>query len=223
MNRAIAERYFPDLYTHPKKWPRADPWILLDRQGKALTAGRHVVMSARDIQLYIESLYPGIRTDAVQVTTVWGAQGGSSGIGFVWLAADSPVTDLSKADLSKRGVLLYADVVGEGMTRPTQLMALKVGSPAFTQSALGNPFGAVHVEVTADEIGVDAVTLHVRLQHALVGNGADVPEALETAWSPESVPVLAPFRGSTEVQVTDQNGKAWKLVMHPERLGTAPS
>ena len=70
VNRAIAEHYFPDLYTYPTEWPRADPWVLLDRQGKVLKTGRRVVMSARDIQLYVESLYPGIRTDGAQVTTV---------------------------------------------------------------------------------------------------------------------------------------------------------
>jgi len=114
VNRAIAEHYFPDLYTFPKEWPRADPWVLFDRRGRVLKTGRRVVMSGRDIQLYIESLYPGIRTDGVQVTTIHGEHGRWADVGFVWLAADSPVTDPSKADLSGRNaLLLYADVIGE--------------------------------------------------------------------------------------------------------------
>jgi beta-lactamase regulating signal transducer with metallopeptidase domain len=219
VNRAIAEHYFPDLYTFPKAWPRPDPWVLLDRQGKVLKTGRRVVMSGRDIQLYVESLYPGIRTDGVQVTTVQGDHGQSADVGFVWLAADSPVTDLSKADLSGRSALLvYADVIGEGMTRPTELMALKVGSPAVTVCSLKNPFGVVHVQITVAEIGADAVTVRVRVQHAPLSTTAEIPLAPESAWSPESVAVPAPYGGSADVQVADQNGKTWKIVLHPERL-----
>jgi beta-lactamase regulating signal transducer with metallopeptidase domain len=219
VNRAIAERYFPDLYTYPKEWPRADPWVLLDRQGKVLKTGRRVVMSGRDIQLYIESLYPGMRTDGVQVTTIHGEHGQWADVGFVWLAADSPLTDPSKADLSGRdALLLYADVIGEGMARPSELLTLKLGSPAVTVCSLKNPFGVVHVQITPVEIGTDAVAVRVRVQHVPLPITAEVPEALETAWSPESAPVRAPYGGSAEVQVSDQDGKNWKIVLHPERL-----
>jgi beta-lactamase regulating signal transducer with metallopeptidase domain len=222
VNRAIAEHYFPDLYTFPKEWPRADPWVLLDRQGRVLQTGRRVVMSGRDIQLYVESLYPGIRTDGVQITTVQGEHGRSADVGFVWLAADSPVTDPSRADLTARGaVLLYADVVGEGMTRPTELLALKVGSPAVTVCSLKNPFGVVHVQVEAVDLGAEAVTVRVRVQHLPLPTTAEIPDALETAWPPESSPVRASYGGSAVVQVTDQNQKTWKVVLHPERVGVA--
>jgi hypothetical protein len=224
VNRAIAEHYFPDLYTYPQEWPRADPWVLLDRQGKVLTTGRRVVMSGRDIQLNIESLYPGIRTDGVQITTIHGEHGQWADVGFVWLAADSPVTDPAKADLAGRNVLfLYADVIGEGMTRPTEIMKLKAGTPAATVCSLTNPFGVVHVEVTPVEIGRDTVTLRVRVQHAPLPATAAIPDALETAWSPESAPVAVPYSGSADVQVTDRDGKIWKIVLHPERLGPVQS
>jgi hypothetical protein len=42
--------------------------------------------------------------------------------------------------------------------------------------------------------------------------------SLKTAWSPATAPVRVPYGGSTDVQVTDQNGKTWKVVLHPERL-----
>jgi hypothetical protein len=224
VNRAIAEHYFPDLYTYPKEWPRADPWVLLDRQGKVLKAGRRIANSGRDIQLNIESLYPGIRTDGVQVTTIHGEHGQWADVGFVWLAADSPVTDPSQADLSQRSaLLLYADVIGKGMTRPSELLALKAGSPAVTVCSLKNPFGVVHVQVTAVEIGTDAVTVRIRVQHTPLRTTAEIPDALDTAWSPESALVRAAYSGSTDVQVTDQNGETWKIVLHPERLEPARS
>jgi beta-lactamase regulating signal transducer with metallopeptidase domain len=219
VNRAIAEHYFPDLYTYPKEWPRADPWVLLDRQGKVVKTGRRVGMSGRDLHLYLESLYPGMRTDGFQATTVHGEHGQWADVNFLWLAADSPVTDPSKADLSARdALLLYADVIGEGMTRPSEWMALKAGSPAVTVCSLKNPFGVVHVQVTAVEIGADTVDVRVRIQHVPLPTAAENPAALETAWSPESAPVRAPYGGSADVQVTDQNGKTWKVVLHPERL-----
>jgi hypothetical protein len=221
VNRAIAEHYFPDLYTYPKEWPRADPWVLLDREGKVLTTGRRVVMSGRDIQLYVESLYPGIRTHEVQVTTVHGDRGHAD-VGFVWLAADSPVTDLSKVDLAQRNaVLLYADVVGDGATRPSEIVTLKLGSPAVLISSLQNPFGAVHVQVTPDAITSDAVTVRVRAQQAMLPGTAEIPAAVESAWPAQSIPVRAPYGASTDVAVTDQNGKTWKIVLHPDRLGPA--
>jgi hypothetical protein len=219
VNRAIAEHFFPDLYTYPKEWPRADPWVLLDRTGKVLATGRRVGMSGRDAQLYVESLYPGMRTDGFQATTIHGEHGQWADVGFVWLAADSPVTDPSKADLSERNaLLLYADIIGEGMARPSELLALKVGSPAVTECSLKNPFGAVHMEVTALETAADAVTVRIRVQHELLPSTAEIPEPLKTAWSPATAPVRAPYGGSTDVQVTDQNGKTWKVVLHPERL-----
>jgi hypothetical protein len=107
------------------------------------------------------------------------------------------------------------------MTRPTELLALKVGSPAVTVCSLKNPFGVVHVQVTAVEIGADAVTVRVRVQHAPLRTTAEMPVALESAWSPEPASVPAPYGGSADVQVTDQNGKTRKIVLHPERLGGA--
>jgi hypothetical protein len=222
VNRAMAEHYFSDLYTYPKEWPRADPWVLLDRQGKVLETGRRVGMSGRDLQLYLASLYPGIRTDGFQATTIQGELGQRADVNFIWLAADSPVTDPSKADTSGRDVvLLYADVIGEGMTRPSELMALKVGSPAATVCSLKNPFGVVHVQVTAVEIGDDTVLARVRLQHVPLPATAEIPAALDSEWSPESAAVRAPYGGSAAIQLTDQHGKSWKLVLHPERLSAS--
>jgi hypothetical protein len=41
VNRSIAEKYFPDLYTYvtPKNELIADFWVLLDREGKVMATG----------------------------------------------------------------------------------------------------------------------------------------------------------------------------------------
>jgi beta-lactamase regulating signal transducer with metallopeptidase domain len=222
VNRAIAEHYFSDLYTHPTAWPRADPWVLLDRQGKVLETGRRVLMSGADLRLFLESVYPGIKTDGFQATVVHGKPGQRADVAFTWLAADSPLADPSQADLSGRDALLmYADVIGEGMTRPSDLVALKLASPEVTESSLKNPFGVVHVQLTAVEIGADAATVRVRVHHALLPSTAETADVPGTAWQAESASVRVPYGASAAVQVTDQDGKAWKIVLHPERLGSA--
>jgi beta-lactamase regulating signal transducer with metallopeptidase domain len=223
VNRAIAEHYFPDLYTHPSDWPRADPWVLLDREGKVLATGRRVAMSGNDVMHYIEALYPGIRTDGFQVTTFEDDHGRLADVGFTWLAKDSPLTDPAKADLTQRkDLLLYADIVGAGATRPTQLMVMKYGDTAFTRCSLKNPFGMIHLEVTATAAGPDAIAVQVRMQHALLpGNSAGETDAVAGAWSPPSTPVRAPLDVPTDIHTTDQNGQAWTIVVHPERLATA--
>ena len=224
VNRLIAEHYFPDLYTHPKEWPRADPWVLLDRQGKVLTVGRRVVMSQRDVQLYVESMYPGIRIDGIQGAGIHGDHGQAADVLFLWLAQDSPVTDPSRADLSKRrDLLLYADVIGEGRTRSSELLALNFGSTGTTACALKNPFGVVHVELTATASGADEVEVRARIQHAPLGTADEIPGAIASAWSPESPPVRVRYGGSAEVRMTDQNHHAWTIALHPDRLKDAGS
>ena len=156
--------------------------------------------------------------------TVNGEHGQWSDVNFTWLAADSRVTDPSRANFSERdGLLMYADVVGEGMTRPSRLLALKLASPGVTVSSLKNPFGVVHVQLTAVEIGTDAVTVQVRIQHAPLSSTAEISDMPNAAWPAESTSVRAPYGGSADVEVPDQDGNTWKIVLHPERLGPTRS
>jgi hypothetical protein len=222
-DRLLAEHYFPDIYTHPQEWPRADPWILLDRQGKVLTSGRRVVNSGSDIKLNIESLYPGIKTDRLQITTLYGPRGQRPDISFVWLAADSPVTDPTKADFSRQpDVLIYADVTAEGQTFYSQLLALNFGSSGTTQCALRNPYGVVWLHVSVDQGDSAAATVRIRGQHLPLPAGESIPGPVETAWSQESPPVRAVYGGSSDAEVTDADGRKWDIVLHADRLPHSP-
>jgi len=100
-------------------------------------------------------------------------------------------------------------------------MALKVGSPAVTVCSLRIHSAWFMFRSRRFEIGADTVGVRVRVQHVPLPATAEIPVALETAWSPESAPVRAPYGGSADVQVIDQNGKTWKIVLHPERLGAS--
>jgi len=220
VDRRIAQAYFPDLYTHPSDWPRADPWILLDRQGKVLTVGRRAVMSRNDVQLNIEAQYPGIKTDQWQIVSLTGPQGQEADVSFVWLAADSPVTDPSKADFSKQpDILINADVTFGGKTFYTQMLALNFGSSGVTQCALRNPFGVVYLQLAVAESDTDAASVRIRAQHLPLPDSEAIPDADATAWSPQSAPVRALYSApSAPIEITDANGKKWTIVLHTDRL-----
>jgi beta-lactamase regulating signal transducer with metallopeptidase domain len=222
-DRVLAEHYFPDIYTYPQEWPRADPWILLDRQGKVLTSGRRIVNSGNDIKLNIESLYPGVKTDRLQIMTLVGPRGQRPAISFVWLAADSPVTDPMKADFSKQpDVLIYADVTSGGRTFYTQMLALSFGSSGKTQCALRNPFGVVWLQVAVDKGDSAAATVRIRAQHLPLPASESIPGPVENAWSQESPPVRAVYGGSSETQIIDAEGRKWDIVLHTDRLPHSP-
>jgi beta-lactamase regulating signal transducer with metallopeptidase domain len=243
INRAIGAYYFPDLYTASMDWPRADPWVLLDRQGNVMKTGRRVVDSAADVKVYIESMYPGIKTAEFSAETIHPAkmQTGRSElpyVNFVWLADDSPVTSVSLADLSKRkDLFLYADVNDGGRTTYTQLAAMTWGSPTvINESPYFNPQMIKYIEVTAADAGADAVALRVRSQPLVLGLDAQqmaqqvargtepkIPDANPSAWSPETAPIRVPYGESGHIDITDRDGHQWSIVLHPARLKRAPA
>jgi hypothetical protein len=226
VNRAIAEKYFPDLYTYttPRNESIADFWVLLDREGKVQATGRRYLGSQRDLKLYLEALYPGIRTDGFQPTELRSDHGRPAVVNFTWLAANSPVTDLSKANLSKRSdVALYASISGQGATAETSLVVLRFGSPSVAVCDDKD----LDLQVTATYGGADKVILRVRIQHVARAQPAEFefgsPNAVETAWSPESPPLLVRYGESAELQVIDQDHKTWNVALHPDRMRGALS
>src|ERR1700683_276864 len=101
------------------------------------------------------------------------------------------------------------------MARSSELVPLKAGSPAVAVCALKNPFGVVHVQITPVEMGTDAVAVHVRIQHVPLPTSAEIPPARETAWSPESAPVIVPYHGSAGVQGNGHGGKKGEVLLVP--------
>jgi hypothetical protein len=226
VNRAIAEKYFPNLYTYttPNNESIADFWVLLDREGKVRATGRRYLLSQGDLKLYLESLYPGIRTDGFQATEFKSDHGRPAVVNFTWLAADSPVTDLSKANLSKRGdVVLYANISGDRTTAETTLVVLRFGSPSVAVCDDKD----LDLQVTATDGGAGTVTLRARIQHVAQPQPAEFefgrPNAVDTAWSPKSPPLRVRYGKSAEVKVTDQDHKTWKVTLYPDRMQGAIS
>jgi hypothetical protein len=180
--------------------------------------------SGGDLKLYLESLYPGIRTDGFQPTEFEGVHGRQAVVNFIWLAADSPLTDLSKADLSKRAnVALYADISDEESTDSTHLIVLKFGQPAIAVADAQQ----LDLQVIAVDGGPDTVILRTRIQHVALAPASEFefgkPNAVETAWSGESPPLRVRYGTSVEVRLADQEHKAWKVVLHPDRMEEASS
>ena len=181
--------------------------------------GRRYVLGRADLKLYLESLYPGIRTDGFQPTLLRSDHGRPAVVNFTWLAADSPVTDLAAADSSKRAnVAVYANVSGQGTTAETTLAVLRFGSPSVVVCDDKN----LDLSITATEGAADTVILRAKIQRVARVRPADFefgkPNAVDTAWSPESPPVLVRLGESADVQVTDQDHRTWRVSLHPDRM-----
>jgi hypothetical protein len=221
VDRAIAEKYFPDLYTFskPENEADADFWVLLDREGHVRATGRRYIASAGELKAYVESLYPGIRTEGFGGAEFKGDHYRIAVVNFTWLAPDSPITDLSQADLSKRGdVALYAEITGDGGTNETNLVVFMFGSSAMTVDDSRDLF----VEVTGRGGGADAVALRARIQHVVrtstTAFATEMPHSLEKNWSLETPPIRIRYGDSAVVQLTDQDHKTWKVSLYPDRL-----
>jgi hypothetical protein len=137
----------------------------------------------------------------------------------MWLAADSPVTNLSKANSSKRAnVALYANIIGDGSTAETTLAVSRFGSSSIAVCDDED----LDLQVTAEDGGADTVILRARIQHVARKPPAEfefgTPNAVETAWSTESAPVRVRYGESAEVDLSDQDHKTWKVVLHPDRV-----
>ncbi len=220
VNRAIAEKYFPNLYTYstPNNEADADFWVLLNREGKVLATGRRYSGSKGDMKEYLESLYPGIRTDEYQTTELRSDHGRPGVAIFMWLAADSPLTDLSKVDVSKRANLALYAKIGEGGGSETNLIVLKFGSPGVVVCDTKN----LDLRVTATDGGADSVILRAQIQHVTRMQPAEFefgkPNAVEAAWPPESPPTRVRYGSLAKVILTDQDHNQWKVELYPDRM-----
>jgi hypothetical protein len=72
------------------------------------------------------------------------------------------------------------------------------------------------------------VILRARLQHVTRPPPADFehgqPHALAAAWPADSPPVRVRYGGSAQLQLTDQEHRTWKVLLHPDRMeGTVQS
>lgn len=225
VNRAIAEKYFPNLYTYstPNNEADADFWVLLDRKGKVQATGRRYSGSEGDMKRYLESLYPGIRTDGFQTTELRSDHGRPGVVIFIWLAADSPVTDLSKVDLSKRANLALYAKIGEGGGSETNLIVLKFGTPGVVVCDTKS----LDLRVTAYDGGVDSVLLRAQIQRVARLPPAEFefekPNAVETDWPPESPSIRVRYGKSAQVRLLDQDGHDWKVELYPDRMQGATS
>ena len=83
------------------------------------------------------------------------------------------------------------------------------------------------LQVTATDGGEATVILRARIQHVALTPPTEfkwgTPNAVETAWSPETPPVRVRYGQSAEVRLTDQEHRTWKVVLHPDRMQGANS
>src|SRR6202000_2211212 len=127
-----------------------------------LATGRRYLLGQSDLKVYLESLYPGIKTDGFQPTELKSDHGRSAVVNFTWLATDSPVTNLSQVNPSKRAnVAVYANISGDGSTGETTLAMLRFGSHSIAVCDDKD----LDVQITAQDGGTDPFILRARIQY----------------------------------------------------------
>jgi hypothetical protein len=107
-DRAIIERYFADALPPLQQFERR--WMLLGRDGCIWATGSGLYRSEQTLLSEIEARFPGIK-----VSTLWNEPvRGSNCLGAtdadrhalrvscVWLLPDSPVTEITSLDFSRR-------------------------------------------------------------------------------------------------------------------------
>jgi hypothetical protein len=77
----------------------------------------------------------------------------------------------------------------------------------------------VYLQLAIAESDADAAAVRIRAQHLSLPDSEAIPEAIATAWSPQSAPVRALYTApSAPIEITDASGKKWTIVLHTDRL-----
>jgi hypothetical protein len=164
-DRAIISRYFAEASNIvPKR--HESGWVLIGREGHIWTTGRGVYESGLALPREIEARYPGTKVmwpweNCLEVSAAGGAK---LPISCVWLAPDSPVTELSGVDMFQRpdmlvtiDQLLPSYAAGSKPIVLANPVYLKFGKPAQ------GPYFLNRLHVTAQDLGAHGVELNLQL------------------------------------------------------------
>jgi hypothetical protein len=220
LDRAIVARYFPDAWQSGTSRETAPQlWVLLDRRGNIQATGRvHRAEDAVRLPSDLALFYPGIRTGEWIRSPVNTSAGQTAWITYVWLAADSPVSDLSSFDAAKRpNVLIDVRVSQDNGSIEGTRIAATLGEPAVRDVLC-----FFRLEVTASDGKRDAVSLRTRIQPM-----AATPVSLRdcqrnspvtSGWSPASSVLRVPYDHFGSVDLEDNNHVRWHISLSPHRL-----
>jgi beta-lactamase regulating signal transducer with metallopeptidase domain len=206
---AIVERYFPDAFAAPESPSTPLPWVLLDRAGKVLGAGRLQFTNSYVLSRYLEAIYPGTKVQDYSGGPVVNAKGERATVSFLWLAPDSPVTDLSRVDATKRSdVFLTVTLTTADNPYPLEIpMALKYGVPT-----MANGSGALQLQAVA----TDASASYVDIEMQLYSN--DSTAAL--SWAPNAPKLRIDYGTDASMTFQDEKKRSWRVAIRPERLAS---
>lgn len=229
---AIVERYLPDAFTTPESSSTPLPWVLLDRAGNVLRAGRFRFTSSYVLSSYLEALYPGTKIQDYFGGPVTNAKGARASVSFLWLAPNSQITNLSKVDPARRkDVFLTLSMSGGDNSYPIELpMVLKFGKPTTADGggvvqlqAVATDASAVHVDIEMQlhpSGASGAPTMGAKSNDA--GNGARTDQTGSARgvfpWAPDAPKVRIGYGADATMTFQDDKQRTWKIVMRPYRI-----
>jgi beta-lactamase regulating signal transducer with metallopeptidase domain len=223
VDRAIVKQYFPNFWLNGVS-PQELLYVLLDRHGEVCgTAQHNREIFGGPANSEFEARFPGIQIGYATSYDIRSDNGHKAQVWFSWPARDSPVTTCAAVDLSKRKDLFVLASVFEG-EREVQTISLSLtfGIPATSgmKSAFRvQPHSDIGVELTAIEATPDAVELRMRLRQLTATNA----DGSEGAWFNQKPIARVAYGQEAAVQVNDDMGQSWRIVLRPRRLDSPKS
>jgi beta-lactamase regulating signal transducer with metallopeptidase domain len=211
-DEAFLKHYFPDAWEHGPANASENLWILLDRQGKVWDTGRSRYSGRSGdfpvLAKELEAQYPGTRISLERSRDAETASGRPVYLEFFRLDDDSPVTDRARIDYSKqRDLFLVVDECRNGTECGPVPYLMNFGAPVASW------IGGLHVQLIAADAGSGFVDLQLRTQ-TIDGSA----QSLLSNWSAAGNPVHIADGGEASVELVDQRGMRWRIVLKPRRL-----
>jgi hypothetical protein len=208
-DQALLERYFPKVWRRGPDSPNETLWMLLDRRGRIWGDGKS--SDWQTVSSEILALYPGITVGAGRGRSIKTATGAPVRFWLLWLGEDSPVTDRSAIDFSKRDdVLVYAQISRNGEHWGTTATPLNFGVPGVSN------FAYVPFQIKATSAGPSAVELQVAIEPVPGGS-----RSATAAWT--SALVTVAYGDHVSIQLPVRNGQMLSVVLRPEHLRAVES
>ena len=220
-DRAIVERYFSDDASRIPLRAGERRWILFGRDGRVWAIGRGFDEGSRLLTGEIEARFPGIKVSASTQPTLNNvnclgatpAERQRLHVLCVWLAADSPITDQSKVDLSRRpDVFLAAELETDLGAHIRMPVSLNFGTWAAwygVDCTIYRLLGPCDLRFAAHDGGGNQVELTV---------GQQSPGEKDITLVPEGT-VRVSYGGEETVRFTDREGHSLRIKLRPIRLG----
>jgi beta-lactamase regulating signal transducer with metallopeptidase domain len=223
VDRAIVKKYFPSFWLTGVS-PQELLYVLLDRHGGVCgTAQHNREIFGGPANSEFEARFPGIQIGYATSYEIRSDNGHKAQVWFSWPARDSPATTCAAVDLSiRKDVFVMASVFESDREVQKIPLSLTFGIPATggrKEIFRAQPHSDIGVELTAIDVTPDTVELRTRVRQLTAADD----DAYEGAWFSQKPIARVAYGQEATVQVNDDKGQSWRIVLRPRRLDSRQS